>query len=208
MSPWTALFLGMFGLGGVVLVTGTTVVLYGMRIAEKNIADVFGLAEHTVANLPEFIESLPPSIQDLLNDRRAPEYQDQIDVQVRLVGESEGRRVFPALTITNNGDKVVSLLTVRVAALDAEGTPVQEWTELVATPIGVEDELRGPLMPNATRYVRLQRCRFSSGYPIEKLTGVGEISDVRIWLGNDQSETRTTGSLTKTVDANSLVTIR
>ncbi|MFQ5462644.1 MAG: hypothetical protein ACE5E5_08465 [Phycisphaerae bacterium] len=190
MSPWTALFLGMFGFGSVVLVAGTTVVLYGMRIAEKNITDVFGLTEQTIANLPEIIESLPPSVQDLLNDRRAPEYRDKIDVQVRLVTGSGGQRLFPALTITNNGDEVVSLLTVRVAALDAVGTAVQEWTELVATPIGIEDELRGPLMPHATRHVRLGRCRPPTNLSIEKLTGVGEISDVRIWLGAEATATQ------------------
>ena len=76
----------------------------------------------------------------------------------------------------------MSLLAVRVAALSQDSLPLREWTEVVATPIGLCNDWRGPIYPGNTRYVVLGSSWRS--FPMERLgqiTGAVEISDVRIW---------------------------
>ena len=185
MSPLTALFIGIFGVGALTIAGVSSVVLYAMRIADHRITDVLGLAENTIAGLPELIDSLPPAIGDLLNDRRAPEYAASLDVDVTFVTDERSGRIHPVMTIANKGDEVVSMLAVRVAALKANGVPIREWTEVVATPIAIENDWRGPLMPHATRHVVLSRC---SGFPVKNadaVTAVYEISEVRVWEPTD-----------------------
>ena len=187
MSPWTALFIGAFGVGAVGIAAGASVVLYGMRIAEKNVAQVLGLAEDAVEGLPELIESLPPGLAELLNDRRAPEYASKLNVIVKFVPDARGQGWHPALIITNEGDEVVSLLGVRVAALDAHGAPLKEWTEVVATPLAIDDDWRGPLMPHNTRYVVLSRSGGVDPDLVAGITGAFEISEVRVWQPQNRS---------------------
>jgi len=185
MTPLTALFIGIFGVGALTIAGVSSVVLYAMRIADHRITDVLGLAENTIAGLPELIDSLPPAIGDLLNDRRAPEYAASLDVDVTFVTDERGGRIHPVMTIANEGDEVVSMLAVRVAALKANGVPIREWTEVVATPIAIENDWRGPLMPHATRHVVLSRY---SGFPVKNadaVTAVHEISEVRVWEPTD-----------------------
>jgi len=77
------------------------------------------------------------------------------------------------------------MLAVRVAALNDQGLPVREWTELVATPIAIED-WRGPLFPNKTRYVVVQAGW--RGFGMDRLvsfTGVAEVSEIRVWHPGD-----------------------
>ena len=186
MSPLTALFIGIFGVGALTIAGVSSVVLYGMRIADNRITDVLGLAENTIDGLPELIESLPPAIGDVLNDRRAPEYAGSLTVDVRF-GRDEGGRSRPVMTITNNGSEVVSMLAVRVAALNGDGVPVGEWTEVVATPIAACDEWRGPLMPYATRHVVLSRCYAPAVRNADGLTAVHEISEIRVWKPDNAS---------------------
>jgi len=69
-----------------------------------------------------------------------------------------------------------------VAALNQDSLPIREWTEVVATPIAMCNDWRGPLYPGTTRYVVLGSSW--RGFPVERLgqiTGAVEISDVRIW---------------------------
>ena len=42
MSPFTAFFIGLFGIGAVGIVSGTTIVLFGMSIIESKASDVLG----------------------------------------------------------------------------------------------------------------------------------------------------------------------
>jgi len=187
MSPITALFIGIFGVGAVAIAAGTATVLYGMRIVDHKASALIRFADDTLEGLPELIASLPPALGDMLNDRRAPEYASQIDVKVRFVGEdSDGVR--PVLTIANRGDEVVSLLAVRVAALNEQEIPIRDWTEVVATPIAVDDEWRGPLMPGATRHVVLSRWRSSPSSAAQSLQGAVEISDIRVWEGSTAAQ--------------------
>lgn len=182
MSPMTALFLGVFFVGAVTIGSAATVVLYGMRIVDTKASALIRFAGNTVEGLPELVQSLPPAIGDLLHDRRAPEYAGKINVEVKLVADDASGVVRPVLTVRNTGDEVVSLLAVRVAALDANGVPVNDWTEVVATPLAIDDDWRGPLMPGATRYVVLSGSRSLAG-KAGTVTAVAEIGDVRVWEG-------------------------
>lgn len=118
----------------------------------------------------------------LLNDRRAPEYIENIEVDVAFRRDDRIGGLRPVMTIVNRGSEVVSLLAIRVAAMDADRIPLQEWTEIVATPLAIEGEWRGPLMPGATRNVVLSRClRSIDPADASSVTGAVEIADVRLW---------------------------
>lgn len=185
MSPLTALFIGFFGLAGVGAMSLTTVVVYSMSVVEGKIDRVLGVAEGAITNLPEIIESLPPAVGDLLNDRRAPSYAGAIDVDVDFVVDERHGRVRPAIAITNNGDEVVTMLALRVAALNEASAPIGEWTEVVATPIAIDDEWRGPLYPGNTRHVVLgSSYRGVSGAQAKDLQAAVEVADVRVWRGD------------------------
>ncbi|UCC29443.1 MAG: hypothetical protein JSU86_14720 [Phycisphaerales bacterium] len=187
MSPLTALFIGLFGVGAVGIASGTLVVLYGMRIIDTKANEVLGFADNTISKtidgLPALFDSLPRAVEELLSDRRAPEYAANLDVAADFVVDerSKGRR--PVLTITNKGSEVVSFLAVRVAALDTRRLPIREWTEVVATPIALEDgDWRGPLFPGDTRYAVVSSSwRTVPADRAEQVIPAVEISDIRIW---------------------------
>ena len=180
MSPVTAFFLGLFFVGGLVIASATTVVLYSMRIIDQKAAGLLNFADHTVEGLPELLKSLPPALADMMQDHRAPEYASKLDVNVKFINDETSGALRPVLTVKNTGNEVVSLLALRVAAIDASGTPRNDWTEVVATPLSIDNDWRGPLMPGATRHVVLSGCRSLVGKS-ETLVAVAEIGDVRIW---------------------------
>ncbi len=180
MSPWTALFIGIFLCGGLVIAGTSSMVLYAMRVADNRITDVFGLVDNTIEGLPGLIESLPPALGDVLNDRRAPDYIENLDIDVAFLVDERNAGLRPVMTIQNKGDEVVSMLAVRVAALTSEGVPMREWTEVVATPIAIDDEWRGPLMPHATRHVTM-RYRSGSFGEADNVVASYEVSEIRVW---------------------------
>lgn len=180
MSPLTALFLGIFGVGGVGIAAGAVVVLYSLRILDRKAETVLNFAERTVDSLPELVSALPPAL-DILSGRRAPDYASKLDVAVRFTTNEKADGIRPVLTILNKGNEVVSMLAVRVVALDAKSMPVREWTEVVATPIAVDEDWRGLLMPGATRHVVLSSWRSFPADKAETLSAEPEISELRVW---------------------------
>lgn len=187
MSPLTAFFFGIFGVGAVVIAVVGGVVLFAMRIVDTKATSIIGLAENTVVNLPDLIDSLPPAVGELFNDRRAPEYASQIDIDVSLVPHKRSGGFRPALTITNNGKKVVSILAVRVAVLNERQELLREWTEVVATPIAIDNDWRGPLFPGKTRHVLLSSRRTVPADEVANLSVSSEISELRTWEPKDKS---------------------
>lgn len=183
MSPMTALFLGMFFVGGMGIASLTAIVLYTMRIADSNAAKLLHFADNTIEGLPDLLKSLPPALADVLNDRRAPEYVSNLDVKVKFVTDESRGSVRPVVTVKNNGTEVVSMLALHVAAMDEHGNPRSDWTEVVATPLTIDDEWRGPLMPGSTRHVVLRGSRSFAGNA-STLVAVAEIGDVRVWEGD------------------------
>lgn len=89
--------------------------------------------------------------------------------------------MWPALTITNNGTEVISLLAVHVVAFDGEGRLRYEWTEVVATPIAIEDELRGLLMPGQTRHALVDHWHHLTDDSVGELTAEVDVSEIRLW---------------------------
>lgn len=186
MSPMTALFLGMFFVGGLGIASATAVVMYTMRIIDQKAGSLIRFADNTVDGLPELLKSLPPSLAEILEDRRSPEYASKIDVDVKLIADEVNGTVRPVLTVKNTGDEVVSMLSLRVAAVDSDGTPRNDWTEVVATPLSIDNDWRGPLMPGATRHVVLSGRRPLTD-KVEELVAVAEIGDVRVWSGQSKA---------------------
>jgi len=180
MSPLTALFGGMCIIGGIALGSITAVTLYGMKIVDGKASNLIELVRNTLDNVPEIIASLPPAVGDALNDRRAPEYAKSLDVQASLSPSGRGNGLRAVAAITNNGDKVVSMLAIRVVALDRSEAPVEEWTDVVATPIAVDDQWRGVLMPGETRHVVLDGFSLPPSVA-NAVTTVAEISELRVW---------------------------
>jgi hypothetical protein len=182
MSPLTALFLGLFGVIGVGIASGTVITVFGLQIIDEKAGNLIGLTENTIGGLPELLESLPPVVGELLNDHRAPDYTASIDVDVNLIADKKTNAVRPVLTVTNNGDEVVSMLAVRVAVLNDDGVPLGDWTQVVATPIAIEGDWRGPMFPGATRHVVCSR--YAGGRSVSAdlaVTAQPEISELRVW---------------------------
>jgi hypothetical protein len=189
----TALFLGIFGVGAVGITSGTAVLLYTLRIADHKANKLLGFAENTIQSLPDLMASLPPALNEILSDRRAPEYVGAIGSSVRFVLTESGEGVRPVLTVVNNGSEVVSMLGVRVAAMDANGVPVRDWTEVVATPLPIDDDWRGVLLPGATRHVVLHSSRSLDPTKVASYRGEVELSELRVWVPTDRLPTKTAG---------------
>jgi len=188
MSPLTALFLGVFGVGAVAIASVTSTVIYGLSIVDGKASTLIGLAENTVTSLPEIIESLPPVLADVFHDRRAPEYMDSVEVQVRFVSDTDSQTVRPVLTVTNKGDQVVSMLAVRVAAFGEAKVPLRDWTAMVATPLAIEDDVPGPLFPGKTRHMVLSRSHNLYGELSDDNGAAVEVSEIRVWTPNEPTK--------------------
>ena len=188
MSPWTALFIGLSMFGVVVIVAGTVLAMCGMQIVDDKASAIIRFADGVIDELPELIDSLPPAVERLAG-RRAPEYVKELSVAVNFVSGCRSGDLCPTVTVTNNGDEVVSLLGIRVAALNSSNVPIRDWTHVVATPLVFDDcSWPGPLLPGQPRHMVLSHWR---GLPAEKasqITGVFEISELRIWEPEDTAE--------------------
>ncbi|MBI1824880.1 MAG: hypothetical protein HY287_03265 [Planctomycetes bacterium] len=186
MSPLTAFFAGLFGCASIAIAAVTIIVLDGMKMADRNISNVTHLAKQVIDGLPEIMDSLPSALADALHDRRDPAYATSLETKVQFVEDGRGDGVRPVLDITNKGDRVVSMLGIRVAAMNDRGVPVRDWTEVVATPIAINDDWRGPLFPHETRHVVLRRGMLR-GPSAGTLKGEIEVCDIRVWEAEDRT---------------------
>jgi len=187
MSPLTAFFLGLFGCGAIGIAAVTVIVLDGMKMADRNINNVTHLAKEVIDGLPEIEDSLPPLLADALHDRRDPSYAANLQTKVQFVEDGRGEGLRPVLEITNKGDRVVSMLGIRVAAMNERGMPIRDWTEVVATPLALNDDWRGPLLPHETRHIVLRRGMLR-GINSETVKGEIELCDVRVWVPEENTE--------------------
>jgi hypothetical protein len=180
MSPLTAFFLGLFGVGAVAIGCVTAVALRGLSMVDSKTSSLINLVDGTVDGLPELLASLPPALGDVLNDRRAPEYAANVDVQLDFLPADDGIR--PVLTVSNKGTEVISMLAIRVAALSDRKLPLSDWTHVVATPVAIDDDWPGPLYPGNKRHLVLHRTRTVPATMADSLEGAVEIADVRVWV--------------------------
>ncbi|MEK6675045.1 MAG: hypothetical protein AABZ47_05245 [Planctomycetota bacterium] len=186
ISALAAFFMGITLTATTAIVCGTFIVMFTLKVAERKVDKVLGLAGSAVENLPAMLESLPPALRDVFNDERDPGYTKNIETSVTFVPAESGEGLRPVLSVTNRGDRTVTLLGVHVVALDANKAPRREWSEVVATPLAIENEWRGVLMPGATRHVILGNWRSApSGLSPQQVTASCEISELRVWKGTN-----------------------
>lgn len=186
--------LGLSAVIVTLLISCTVVALYGVHLASHKSDQVLSLAQSAVRGLPEFTKSLPPALSDMLNDRRDPRYCDRLGISAQVVSEPDPHGVRTVIEITNNGDAVVSLLSLRITVLDDKEQLLCESQEWAATPVAADDGWRGPIMPGSKRcFVSRARCQWGID-PAGALNAQVEISELRVW-----NETKTI-SATEPVD--------
>ena len=177
---FTSLVTGVLGFASVLVVCVTALGFYGMRIVDRRASEILNPTLDTVRTvLTNWRTSLPPALSDAINDRRAPEYRDQIHVATRIVNEDDGQRV--VLEVENAGPELVSVLAGRLVATSEDGDPVRGDAIYIATPLTIEEpEWRGPLMPQSKRSVIERYWR-----PRQTISGVQfEITELRVWDKN------------------------
>jgi hypothetical protein len=172
---------GLFGTIMVIVLCGTALGLYGLRIADTKATLLTNKAEaildHVLQTLPRWQEAMPPQIADALLDRRAPDYRDSVEVNAWVTRDGQHSAV--VIEVDNKGDEIISMLPVRVVVEDDEGTPVFERSIYAVTPLNLGcDEWPGPLWPKSpTRKIRQHAWRLSAD---SKVTV--EITDLRVAL--------------------------
>lgn len=198
---FTAIVKGVFGVVVVLIVCGTALGVFGIAKLDQNFR---AAAAGLLATLPEWQKSLPPAIADALSDKRVPEYRKSLQIEAKIVAadkdaddEDEGTSDRPShrhrrgieapatmvMTVTNNGEETISMLALRVLAVD--GRDVPRWNESVyaATPVALDRDWTGPLLPGATR--TLSFCVWGEGAADWK--PAVEISDIRISVPREPS---------------------
>ncbi|MFC1636379.1 hypothetical protein ACFL5Z_16240 [Planctomycetota bacterium] len=183
----SALVMGLFALAITIILCGTAIVLYSMHfVGDKSEKIVSSLVEDAIQGLPVLQKSLPPVLGDLLDDRRLPGYCDQLEISARTsVEEDRNGRMRTEIKVTNNGEEVVSLLSLRIVVFDSRDEILDESNEWAATPIAADDDWRGPIMPGSNRHFAISHYQRSSNLYLEDLKTEVEITDIRVW-NNDQ----------------------
>lgn len=183
----SALAMGISAIAITLVISCTVLIIYGMNFAGTQSEKIVSLAENAVRGLPELQKSLPPVLGDLLNDRRQPDYQAQLDISAKtiLLPDKNGM-VRTTVEVVNNGNEVVSLLSLRVVVLTANNEILTESNEWGATPIAADHDWRGPLMPGSRRYFTSSHSRLPV-FSLSDLKTEVEVTDIRIW--NSQRET-------------------
>ena len=178
----TALVSGVFATLIVCIVCGVGLGWYAMNIFDRKVSDLAGGGRALLETLPEWRESIAVA-GDLLDDRRAPEYREQLEMSVRVFSDGMGENIqWAVVEVTNSGDEVVTFLSARVVLSDEEGIPVREYRTFVATPLTIDDgDWRGPLLPGAT-------CRFKLDCCVARgdLSGSIQVTDLRVWNSSPQ----------------------
>ncbi len=176
-----------FGFSAIVIaiiVSCTVILLYGVHLAGEKSERVITLAQSAIRGLPEFTDSLPPVFSDMLNDRRQPDYSGSLAITAKLVpgpDSDDGART--AIEVINNGDEVVSVLSLRIIMLDKEGRLLRESHEWAATPFATDGEWRGPIMPGSRRYFTGSRYYTRDMNSLADVKTEVEITELRLWNG-------------------------
>jgi hypothetical protein len=184
----SALVTGLSALAITLVISCTVVVIYGMNFAGSQSEKLVSLVEDAVRGLPELQKSLPPVFADMLNDRREPDYSTQLEITAEptLVPERD-ERVRTAVKVVNNGEEVVSLLSLRIVVLNENDEILAESNEWAATPFAAEHDWRGPLMPSSRRYFASSHSGAFKVSSLNDLRAEVEITDIRIWSGGKET---------------------
>ncbi len=170
---FSALVRGVFGTVITLLICVTALGLFGLHLADKHVSAV---TREILETLPEWQRAFPPVIADALNDRRAPEYRDSLEITTKFVADvRDDERGLIVLEIQNKGPETVSLLGVRMVVEDDSQRHVSEHNTAAATPFVLADN-PGPLLPGATRAI-VQRLWDVAGVPKTRV----EVTELRVW---------------------------
>lgn len=185
---------GLFGTLIAAIVCVSVLGIFGIRLVERNVGivqdaltttlpEVLRTIPEVVDRVPNLVRALPPVLADGLNDRRAPEYEQNLAIKTRVVETRRSSRGAEAvIEVTNQGDEAVSLLMLRLTIEDDREVPIDEHMIVVATPLAIEDEMRGPLWPGNTRKIAQWVCSDP-----EDVTAVIELAELRLWNGPMES---------------------
>ena len=169
---FSALAYGVFGTLIAAVICGSGLGLYGLNIADRKSSEAITLGQALLGSIPDIQQSLPPILADLLNDQRDLSYRGELAISARIVGDEDRSRL--VIEVANKGSKAVTLMSMRVTLDDKDGVPLRDLTTYVATPIAVEDEWRGPLLPDSTR-------RYSYRLRTMPADASIEITELRVW---------------------------
>ncbi len=149
----------------VAVVCASSVAFYCLHIVEKSIDD-----------LPSIVKKVP-MLRDALSSERRIDYINDLDIKIDFTDHPDYEDYMRAVaTITNGGQELVSWLSIRVVVSDDLGNVLDEDVEMIATPVALDDELPGPLVPGRTR--RFTICTFKrSDHPSAQY----EVTDLRVW---------------------------
>lgn len=184
LSCVSVLILSLTAIIITVVVSASGMAIYGLTVLDQKTDSLVGLVGEAARALPDLREALPPALADAIDDKRSPEYVDQLDVAVRAGGVDGWGRQHCLVEVKNTGDQVVSLLSMRVVGLDIDGDLVFERNAWAATPIQLEDDWRGPLLPHETRRFSVWHCGPGAASKIAH-----EITDIRLWSGRPALQT-------------------
>lgn len=161
-----------------VIVCASALAFRGLSIVDHKADTLTDLAAEIVKALPEYRDALPPALADAIDDERRPDYLENVTVAARIVETDSHGRTRGIVEVTNRGDEIVSMLSIRVVGLDRGDEPVWEHATWGATPIQIEDEWRGPLMPGSTRRIPVRMWASSRAASLET-----EVTEIRVWKG-------------------------
>jgi hypothetical protein len=162
----------------------TAVLLYGVHVAGEKSERLVALAESAVRGLPELEKSLPPVLSDMLDDHRQPDYACKLAISAQVSPRPGSRTpARTAIEVINNGQEVVSLLSLRIIIPDEHEQLVSESQQWAATPLATDGGLRGPIMPGSHRLFVCPCMCLGDTDSAEGFHAQIEITELRVWNG-------------------------
>lgn len=156
---------GLFLFLTVTVLSATSLGIYAVHVVNHNLNRVFAVGDSITEQLPHWRYVLPPAIAEVLNDRRAVDYRESLEIVAKRVDRETNfageREVL--ITVTNNGEEVVSVLALNVMLEDEHGVPVSIRHTYAATPFAMDEDQwqcdnwngdspwRGTIFPGDTR---------------------------------------------------------
>ena len=183
----SALVLGFFGTLCVLIICGACVAIYGMKMVNDKLDELIAISPEALTAVTSWQEAMPPAVTDALQDRRMPEYRDQVEIHAELVRDWRTESQIPIVEVTNNGDQVISLMSLRLLIQHEDMVPIEELTIYAATPVAMESEWRGPLMPGSKRRFKAGHFRHLRADILDDLVISTEICELRVWDPNSAS---------------------
>jgi hypothetical protein len=184
----SALVMGLCAVTITIILSGTALIIYSIHfVGDKSENVIVPLVKDAMQGLPVLQKSLPPALADLMNDRRLPDYRSQLEIGAKtFVQEDRHGRMRTEITVTNKGQEVVTLLSLRLVIFDPQGDILDESNEWAATPIEADEDWRGPILPGSTRYFAVSHHGESSQSALDNLKTEIEVTDIRVWNGNKE----------------------